>query len=165
MAGWTVLKVIIYSNNYQTKFGASKAKKVQERIMKEKAVAQLATRLSASRSDIISTTAVPDSLAEIELRNRGGLAHVLDETYFFFVKLELCCHKYFTDRMIAKYKWDTLKVLKQMVRNDPEVALEWDCLLQRLSGQHLTLYSSCMECFLSQFSNRNCCFLLPFFFF
>ncbi len=141
LAGWTVLKVISYSNNYRKKFGGSKCHKVEQRIEKEKAIVDLANCLTASRSDTIEKTVVSESLEEIEGKKRGGLTHVCDEAYFFFVKLELSCRKYFTEEMIGKYKWDILKVVKQLVRQDPDVKLEWQCLLKRLSGRLFVIKS------------------------
>lgn len=134
LAGWTLFKVLQNCNDYWKKNAGSKSTNVQQRVRRERNIASLAKELTTSRDAILRTTTAPDSMDEIEQENRGGLIHVLDETYVFFVKLELCCSVHFTDEAVARYNWDTLKVARKLVRDDPSMKIEWHRLMSRVTG-------------------------------
>ena len=134
LAGWVVFKELGRSSGYIRANEGSKAVKVQKRLQKEKALHLLATELTSTREQVVTCTTATDSIDEIEFSNRGGLTHVGDATYFFFVQMELQCCQYFTNEMIGRYKWDVLKVAKAMVRSNPNIAISWNGLMREVQS-------------------------------
>ena len=135
LAGWALFKVINECHGYWKKNEGSKCEGVQRRIKKEKRIQDLATSLTSTQDSVLRTTICPDSIDEIEYNNRAGLTHVSDATYFFFITLELSCSRYFTYDMIASYKWDILKIARELVRADPSIAIAWDNLIYEIKGK------------------------------
>ena len=136
LAGWVLFKERAAAKAAADKGMGSTSRKVQEKAKQETRFARLLNDMIISRDEAIRKTKYPETLDHIEVHNRGALAHVSDVVFNFFVKLEKCCKKTFTNGIIEKYQSDGLKVARQLVKEELSLNLAWhDVIEQTIAAQ------------------------------
>lgn len=144
-AGWALFKEKRAAKaNIDRAFGSS-GKNAKRKISEEMNIIKIIDKLIIPREEALQRTEYPETLSHVEFHNRGGLAHVSDEVFQFFVQLEQCCKAKFKVEIIQKYQKDGLKFARDFVKGNDEMKLAWNAMAGNIFPKDTTEMGKCKD--------------------
>ena len=141
LAGWVLHKEQTAAANYITRNAGSTRKSVLEKFSFEMEVMKVLKGMSGSYDRVIQLTDFQDTLEHTERYNRGGLTHVYDDVFLFFVKLESCCQQVFKTNIVMQYRSEAVRFARKVIREDATVKMAWQSMIIAFNenkGKHIS---------------------------
>lgn len=123
LAGWALWKEIKACERYVSKCGRSTTASVKDRVAKEKSLQSILMQFRATIANLESSSLFPSSLHHTENLNRGGLQHVSDEFFIFFVTVEQVSRQHFRPEYLDKYGFEAVSEARKLTREDPVIQI------------------------------------------